>query len=407
MAPLPPADARGTTPGDRPLLIAYVSDDASEQALRGGLLPLFEGLQVRRGTIRQAARALEREPTPLMLVIDIAGVEEPAVALDELAAVCAPDVRVLVIGDRQDIGFYREMTRDLGVEEYIFKPLTRDNVSSLFGPHLRGVLGGAGRASSRGGRVIAVCGLRGGAGATTVAANLALQLSETARGHVVLLDLHLRGGALAMAFGTRTGAGLRIALEDPDRVDTLFVDRVALPLSERLRLIAADEPMESLPASSVDGLARLFEMLRAKFNTIVVDLPMPPQPVETAVLKMARHHILVMGPDVVSIRNAQAARRMLTAINPGTTPLTVLNRSGQRGGLALPLVQEGLGHKPDFAIPDLPKELPRAMNLGKPALHESAAFRRALAPLTQEISGITAPAAGSAWATVSNWLRVR
>jgi pilus assembly protein CpaE len=39
-------------------------------------------------------------------------------------------------------------------------------------------------------------------------------------------------------------------------------------------------------------------------------------------------------------------------------------------------------------IPDLPKQLPRAANLGRPALPESAALRRALAPLTQEISGI-------------------
>jgi pilus assembly protein CpaE len=51
-------------------------------------------------------------------------------------------------------------------------------------------------------------------------------------------------------------------------------------------------------------------------------------------------------------------------------------------------VAEGLGAKPDVIIPDLPKQLPRAANLGRPALTESAALRRALAPLTQEISGI-------------------
>jgi pilus assembly protein CpaE len=404
---VPPAEAHATPAGDRPLLIAYVVDESSEQALKGGLLPLFEGLQVRRGTARQAARALEREPTPLVLIVDITGVADPVGALDELASVCAPDVRVLVIGDRQDIGFYREMTRDLGVEEYIFKPLTRDNVGSLFGPHLARVLGGAERGSSRGGRVVAVCGVRGGVGATTIAANLALQLSETTRGHVALLDLHLRGGAVAMAFGTRAGAGLRIALEDPDRVDTLFVDRVALPLTERLRMIAADEPMEALPNPSVDGLVRLFEMLRGKFNAIVVDLPMPPQAVEREVLKMARHHILVMGPDIASIRDVQAARRMMAVLGPSTTPLIALNRSGQRGGLAMPLVQEGLGQKPDFTIPDLPKHLPRAMNLGRPALHESAAFRRALAPLTQEISGTTAPASGPGWSLLPSWLRAQ
>ena len=68
--------------------------------------------------------------------------------------------------------------------------------------------------------------------------------------------------------------------------------------------------------------------------------------------------------------------------------MMVLNRSGGPGALKAALVDEGLGAKPDVVIPDLPKQLPRATNLGRPALPESAALRRALAPLTQEISGI-------------------
>jgi pilus assembly protein CpaE len=58
------------------------------------------------------------------------------------------------------------------------------------------------------------------------------------------------------------------------------------------------------------------------------------------------------------------------------------------GALKLDLIAEGLGAPPDIVIPDLPKPLARAANLGRPALQESAALRRALAPLTQEISGI-------------------
>ncbi|MBI0539269.1 pilus assembly protein CpaE [Roseomonas sp. KE2513] len=296
---------------------------------------------------------------------------------------------MLVVGDRADLSFYRGITRELGVEEYIYKPLTRDNVGRLFGPPIAKLLttGEGSGLASRGGNVIAVGGVRGGVGATTIAANLALHLSEVTRGHVALLDLHLRGGSTALAFGVRPGAGLRVALEEPERVDALFLDRVAIPISDRLRLIAAEEPLEAAPAAKEEGIDRVLELLRARFNAVVVDLPIPPGVMERRVLSVARHRILVMGPEVASIRDAGAGRRMVTALAGGAAPIVVLNRAGMRGALGTTLVAEGLGGPPDITIPDLPGHLPKAMNLGRPALRDSAAFRRALAPLAREISG--------------------
>ena len=80
--------------------------------------------------------------------------------------------------------------------------------------------------ASRGGSVIAVCGARGGVGTTTVAVNLALQLTDATRGHVALLDLHLWQGTTALMLGVKPSGGLRIALEQPERADALFLDRV-------------------------------------------------------------------------------------------------------------------------------------------------------------------------------------
>jgi len=377
--------------GDRPGFVAFVADEATETALRGALAQLAEGMQIRRGNIRTATKALERELTPLVLLVDIAGIEDPISALDELANVCTPDVKVLVVGDREDIGFYRDLTRDMGVAEYACKPLTRDTVANLFGPHLAGAEPEA--QPNRGGRVVAVCGVRGGVGATTVAVNLALQLAGTSRGHVALLDLHLRGGTAAMMLGARPSAGLRVALEEPGRVDALFLDRVATTVEDRVRLIAAEEPLEAEVKETAEGAKRLIELLRQRFNHIIVDLPVPPGPAERQVLAMARQVVLVLAPDVAGVRDAVAARKLAGA-GAGRC-LMVLNRATMPGALKAKMIAEGLGAEPDFTLPDLPRQLPRAANLGRPALRESSAFRRALAPLTQEISGVQAERSAS------------
>lgn len=382
-----PDTARGAPPrpGDRPGCIAFVADEASEAALRGGLPDLATG-QIRRGDVRTATRALEREATPAALIVDVAGIADPVAALEALAAVCAPDVRVLVLGDRSDIEFYRLLTRDLAVSEYLPKPLTRDLVARLYGPLF---LGQAAEAANRGGQVIAVCGARGGCGATTVAVNLAVQLADTARGHVALLDLHLRGGTAGMMLNLRPGTGLCVALEQPDRADALFLDRVGVPVSDRLRLIAAEEPLDADPRPTEAGVASVLGMLRNRFNHVVVDLPMPPGPAERIVLAAARHGVVVLGPDVAGIRDALALRKLIGGLGQAQTTL-VLNRAGLPGALKPKLVEEGLGLAADVTIPDLPRHLPRAANLGRPAATETPALRRAMAPLLTEIAPVAA-----------------
>jgi pilus assembly protein CpaE len=294
--------AAAALPGERPAFVAFVDDEASEAALHNGLAESAGGLLLRRGGIRAAIKALEREPTPRVLLVDVSGVPDPVAALETLATVCTPDVQVLVVGESADLGLYRQLTRELGIAEYLCKPLTRDSVARNFGAFLASNETAKAEASHRSGRIVAVYGVRGGCGTTTIAVNLALQLAEVSHGHVALLDLNLRGGTAGMMLGVRPGAGLRVALEEPDRVDALLLDRTGIPIGERLRLFAAEEPLETLPRPSEEGVKRVLALLRHRFNHVVVDLPMPPGAAECAVLAVARQRVVVLGPDIASIR---------------------------------------------------------------------------------------------------------
>jgi pilus assembly protein CpaE len=392
---------RDTSEARLPVL-AFVSDDDTETALRAGLLNTVDGVQVHRGTILHAIKHLAKEATPRALIVDIARVPHPMEELENLARVCTPDVRVLVIGDDSDVGLYRELVRNMGVAEYVHKPLTRDQVARLFVPQIAGVT--LDTSATRGGSVIAVCGARGGVGATTVAVNLALQLTAATRGHVALLDLHLRQGTTALMLGVKPEGGLRIALEQPERADALFLDRVAVEVNERLRLVAADESLDGTPSPTPDGMRRVLDLLRRRFNYVVIDLPMPANLAEMQALRGARHLLAVMAPDLAGIRDAVRLRELAAALGNNHAAI-VLNHFGMLGGLKLPLIEQGLGGKPAVVIPELGKQLGRAANLGKPALGECAPFRKAMALLAQEVSG--APAARAVGRSLFGWRRSR
>lgn len=396
-----PSLERDTSEARIPLL-AFVSDDDTDTALRGGLLSTIDGVEIHRGTILNAIKHLAKEPTPRALIVDIAGVPHPVEELENLARVCTPDVRVIVIGEDSDVGFYRDLVRNMGVAEYVHKPLTRDHVTRLLVPHIAGVTMDV--SVARGGSVIAVCGARGGAGATTIAVNLALQLSTATRGHIALLDLHLRQGTAALMLGVKPEGGLRIALEQPERADALFLDRVAVEVNERLRLIAADEALDGMPAPTPEGTRRVLDLLRRRFNYIVVDMPVPGNLAEMQVLLGARHLLAVMAPDLASIRDAVRLRELAAGLGNSHTTM-VLNHVGILGGLKPQLVEQGLGDKPAIQIPELGKQLGRAANLGKPALSQSAPLRKSIALLAQEVSG--APAGHRASRSLFGWRRSR
>ena len=156
--------------------------------------------------------------------------------------------------------------------------------------------------------------------------------------------------------GVRASGGLRIALEQPDRADALFLDRVCVEINERLRLVAADEPLDGTPAPTPEGMRRVLELLRRRFNYIVMDMPMPRTLAEMQALRGARHLIAVMTPDLASIRDTDRLRQLATGLGSGSRDDRV-EPVGMPGGLKLPLIEQGLGVKPAIQIPELAKQL--------------------------------------------------
>ncbi|MBU6498118.1 MAG: hypothetical protein KGJ41_07760 [Rhodospirillales bacterium] len=409
-----PADIENERP-NRPPLLAFVVDAESEAVLREGLTEAVpQGIDIRRGSVRAAIAALQRMATPRTLVVDVSGEEQPLSALSDLSNVVEPDVRVLVIGDREDLNFYRQVTRGLGALEYLYKPLLRDMVARHFGPLI--LHRAAPSEGVHGGRVVTVTGARGGVGASTIAANLAWHFGVEARRHSVLLDADLHRGSCAMTLGAKTGSGLRTVLEAPQRIDELFVERAAQPVAERLHVLAGEERLSEQPAYVPEASVRLVDALRRRYNFVVIDVPFSGQQLHRDLLMLAHQRVLVMDPTLASIRDTL---RLLALPNGPLQPrraVVVLNRLNLPGGLSRRHVEEGLKMKPDVVLPDLPKVVGHATSMGRPAAAVRGGFRSGLLHLAREVAfvrlldsgdaeGVAAlrPRTGSALARLAWW----
>ena len=369
---------------ERSAVMGFVTDADSEAALREGMSELVPSMVIKRHSIRQATALLRKMPSPEVLVVDITGEDAPLAALHDLSEVVEPNTRVLVIGDRADMNFYRSLTRDLGVAEYLYKPLAKEMVARMFGPAClqRPVASGA----LQGGRILSVSGACGGVGTTTIAANLAWYLGEELKRHTLLFDPDIYTGNAAMMLGGRTGTGLRLALETPSRIDELFVERAAQPVTERLSVLAGDEKVTEA-ADIAEGAGRaLLAALRRRYNFVVADVPSAPVPVYRELLMLAHQRVLVMDPTLASMRNALRLLALPTGPDQVRRAVIVLNRLGQPGGLTRPQIEEALEMPIDVVIAYQPRQVGQAATLGTPASAAAGGFRNGILALAREVA---------------------
>jgi pilus assembly protein CpaE len=386
---------------DRPSLIGFITDARSEEALRDGLGEVtVDQLDIRRGGVRAAIAAMQKMATPKVLLVDVTGEDQPLSALGDLAHVVEPDVCVLVIGETNNVDFYREVTRGMGAADYLAKPLTRDIVARHFSAFLRGKTPGA--QASLGGRSIAITGVRGGVGSTTLAVNLAWNFGVLMRRHTVLLDPDIQTGSAAFLLNVQPGPGLRVALEAPERLDSLLAERAAQPAGDRLHVLAGEEAVAIQPNPAPGAGRVLLDALRSRYNFIIADVPYAPVPLYRDLLDLVDQRVLVMEPTLAAVRDTLRLLALPGGLEQANRAIVVLNRVGIAGGLTRRQVEDALKMKVDIAIPDLPRQVGNAATLGEPAITSSSGFRAGVNELARQVAFVglldsaTAAAAGGA-----------
>ena len=376
-----PIERMGKPPAGRPRLIAFVADGQSEASLSACLSHLpFPSTAIKSGGIVRAIQHLSTERSPESLIVDISGADMPASKMHDVAELCEPGVTVIAIGDRNDIGLYRDLVR-AGVSEYIVKPVTPQLLAKALSP--KPAADGASLISRKLGKLISFVGARGGVGTTTLAINLARYLADRQNRRTILLDLDLQSGDCAFALNIRPTPGLRDALTNPLRIDNVFLDRAMAVYGERLFVLSAEEPLRADFAFAPEAIETLVGVLRTHFHYIIADVPRIPAAHQWRALDGADIRIIVADQTLRSVRDAVRLRTALDEGNAGQRNLLVVNRGGEGGRHAMTIEEmANVELRPTIVIPFRPK-LFTATGLAR----RRSGLTEAVAALATEISG--------------------
>lgn len=337
--------------------IAFVPDaESAAQLQQFSTAKGWSNAVIHQGDIEAAITYLKGSPSPDVLLIDVASAESAPAAFDRLADVCEPGVKVIVTGKVNEYSFYCWLV-DMGISSYLLKPLT---VAALDAAYKKATdilppapVATATQAAQVASKVISIIGARGGSGATTVATNLAWILSHQLAQKTALLDFDPQLGTVALSLDLEPGRGLREALEKPERIDGLFMDRVMVKVDDNLSILSTEEGVEEQINANEAAAEALFRQTRPKYSHIVVDVPRVLSPFTRFALKASDHVICVTELSLMGLRESLRYLEYCRDVLKIAPPIFVANRVGVAGKHQMPQseFEKGLGVKVEYVIP--------------------------------------------------------
>jgi pilus assembly protein CpaE len=365
--------------------------DLGERVLKDRRLARASGA-VFNGGLPAALARYRVQTTPSLIIVEAGDDQTRLIAdLDRLAEVCDGETKVMVIGRQNDITLYRELVRK-GVSDYLVAPLDPlaliGAVSSLYEDPSAPFVG----------RTIAVVGAKGGVGASVVAHNLAHAFSSRVEANTVLVDLDLPFGAAGLNFNQDPMQGVANALADPERLDSVLLDRMMVRCSDRLSLFASPSNLDDDYDISAPAYAEVTRKIRSAAPFVVLDLPHLWSGWMRQTLLSADEAVIVASPDLTSLRNAKNMIELLTRGRPNDgLPRLVLNQVGVPGRPEISAKDfgEAVGVAPTLILPFEPKLYGQAANNGQMIGEVNAKARaaEAIAGFAKAIArrGVAAP----------------
>jgi pilus assembly protein CpaE len=254
---------------------AYLCDDDAADIVR----PVVADMgwlvdKVYKGGLRNAVQSLSITASPSILLVDLSESSDPINDINGLAEVCEPGTVVIAMGQVNDVRLFRDLVAS-GIHDYLLKPVFPEQVRDVL-MHAQAMLNAPrhAEASDRTRHsVTAVIGTRGGAGASTVATSLAWLLGHSAKRGTGLLDLDVHFGTGALQLDLEPGRGLIDAIDNPARIDGLFIERAMVRANDNLAILSAEAPVNQPLLSDGGTFFLLREEINAAFENTVIDLP--------------------------------------------------------------------------------------------------------------------------------------
>jgi pilus assembly protein CpaE len=164
-------------------------------------------------------------------------------------------------------------------------------------------------------KIVAVSGMTGGCGATTVAINLANEIAYLYKRRTILVELALQKGMLATYLNVEPKYTLPDLLSPNVKLDLSVVQQAFIHIAENFDIVSGSHfEITPVEASHLDVL-RLLDHFRRLSEVVVLDVPCTNDEAYVQKLSAADHVVLVAEQNLPSLRSLRLVLEMLAKLD--------------------------------------------------------------------------------------------
>ena len=264
-------------------------------------------------------------------------------------------------------------------------------------------------------RLISIHSLRGGIGSSSIAVNLAISLNNIWGKSTLLMDMVLVAGQVALLLNQsirRTWTDLTAFGDDEFDLDA--IEGIMNKHDSGLHFLAAPKNPYDAEQVSNDLVSRCLGLLMPRYEYIVADLPHDFSDNTLELLDKSDYILLILAPDIVSVRAASLALNTYNQIGFNLEKVTlILNRTISKSGLDGRQIEEALHHPISVVLPHAPKQFVYSINSGIPLVENdpdgsvSAMIEDLAFHLSKDSDQeIPPPSPSAAWTRVNKRLQI-
>lgn len=286
----------------------------------------------------------------------------------------------------------REVVEELDVESIRLAAARSIDLSKALSTSMRSAMDQAQHA-----RIITIFAGKGGCGKSVVATNLAAALSAGGSRRVLLVDLALQFGDVAIMLQLPPNRSMSDAISMAGKVDEAGLRSVITPYRPGYdALLAPASPAEGEHVGR-DLVTEVLEVARGMYDFIVLDTPPSVTDQVLSALDLTDWFVPIVTPDLPTLKSVRLTIEMFDLLEyPRDRRLVVFNRSNTEVGLTTEDVEEAVGAHLAVHVPSS-RDVPVSVNRGVPLVlqdpnHPVSVGLRKLADRCAGTNTVTAPA---------------
>lgn len=198
----------------------------------------------------------------------------------------------------------------VGMKELLWKPFPPEQLTQL----IETIRDNAGPREQKIGKLIPIVSANGGAGGTTLATNLAVELAQLTtwdgqpqageKPRVAVVDMDFRFGQVAMFLDAHPTHTIADLCESPEHLEAALIDRAMFKHPTGVHVLAHPQSFEQAELITAASCAGAIGALLENYDFVVADGPVRFDHSARTVLDLADHMLLVVQLLVPSVRSA-------------------------------------------------------------------------------------------------------